>query len=132
MEVGPRDMAKGEYVLVERTDRSQRVPVGRAELEVKVRETLDKIQQKLFDRYRTATRAHTHAHAHTHTQCSRIHNTSCSLCVMYRAKVDLDEGVVVVSDWEGVCNALDNMKLLLAPYCEQTCCEDLFKKESAR
>lgn len=38
----------------------------------------------------------------------------------------------MVSSWEEVCSALDNKKLLLAPYCEQMTCEDLFKKESAR
>lgn len=49
-----------------------------------------------------------------------------------RAKADLDKGVVVVSNWEEVCSALDNKKLLLAPYCEEMECEDIFKKESAR
>ena len=49
-----------------------------------------------------------------------------------RARADLDAGVVVVESWDEVCQALDNKKLLLAPYCEQIPCEDLFKKESAR
>ena len=46
--------------------------------------------------------------------------------------MDLDGGVVVVGNWEEVCQALDNKKLLLAPFCEEMACEDLFKKESAR
>ena len=56
----------------------------------------------------------------------------CDRACPLRAKADLDRGVVLVGDWEGVCRALDNKQLLLAPFCEQTACEDLFKKESAR
>ena len=52
--------------------------------------------------------------------------------VCLRAKAELDSGVVVVGSWEEVCAALDNKQLLLAPYCEDMACEDLFKKESAR
>ena len=48
MEVGPRDMVKGEYVLVGRVDRSNKLTVSGAELEVKVHEMLDQIQQQLF------------------------------------------------------------------------------------
>ena len=54
------------------------------------------------------------------------------MCVCVRAKADLERGVTVVGSWEEVCHALDNKQLLLAPYCEQETCEDLFKKESAR
>ena len=49
-----------------------------------------------------------------------------------RAKAELDAGVVVVETWEEVCGALDNKKLLVAPFCGEIPCEDLFKKESAR
>ena len=56
----------------------------------------------------------------------------CDCACPLRAKADLDRGVVLVGDWESVCRALDNKQLLLAPFCEQTACEDLFKKESAR
>ena len=52
--------------------------------------------------------------------------------MLCRAKADLDKGVAVVGSWEEVCGALDNKQLLLAPYCEQIACEDIFKKESAR
>ena len=38
----------------------------------------------------------------------------------------------MVTNWDEVCSALDNKQLLLAPYCEQMTCEDLFKKESTR
>ena len=50
MEVGPRDKVKGECVLVGRVDRSNKLTVSRTELEVKVREVLDHIQQQLFDK----------------------------------------------------------------------------------
>ena len=51
---------------------------------------------------------------------------------MGRAKADLDSGVVVTETWEEVCKALDDSKLLLAPFCGEIPCEDLVKKESAR
>ena len=34
--------------------------------------------------------------------------------------------------WDEVCRALDNKKLLVTPFCGETPCEELFKKESAR
>ena len=52
--------------------------------------------------------------------------------MIYRAKADLDSGVVVVETWDEVCRALDNKKLLVTPLCGETPCEELFKKESAR
>lgn len=51
MEVGPREQVQNEYVLVSRTDRGSRQTVAKAELEGKVQETLELIQQQLFDRY---------------------------------------------------------------------------------
>ena len=47
LEVGPREKVAGEYVLVGRVD-SSRLTVSSADLEVKVREMLDKIHQQLF------------------------------------------------------------------------------------
>lgn len=51
MEVGPREQVQNEYVLVSRLDRSSRQTVAKAELGGKVQETLELIQQQLFDRY---------------------------------------------------------------------------------
>lgn len=50
MEVGPRDMMKNEYVLVDRVNRSHRVTVTRGELEVKVQEMLTQVHDQLFAR----------------------------------------------------------------------------------
>ena len=49
MEIGPRDMAKGEVVLVRR-DTGERVTVGRGEVEEGVRDLLERIHQTLFER----------------------------------------------------------------------------------
>ena len=49
-----------------------------------------------------------------------------------RAKKDMDEHIRQVEVWTDFCKYLDEKCLLLAPFCEQSECEDKIKKDSTR
>ena len=49
-----------------------------------------------------------------------------------RAKKDFDENTATCFDFDDFCNNLDKKKLVLAPFCGDTSCEDIIKKLSAR
>jgi prolyl-tRNA synthetase len=49
-----------------------------------------------------------------------------------RAKAVRDERLVTLETWDKFVETLNNKCLILAPWCEQTCCEDAVKERSAR
>lgn len=51
---------------------------------------------------------------------------------IFRAKAEFDSHTVVVKDWAGFLNGLDNSCIMLAPFCGEPDCEDRIKKDSAR
>ena len=40
--------------------------------------------------------------------------------------------MVVLEMWDEFSSSLDNKKIIIAPFCGETDCEDLIKKNSAR
>ena len=66
-----------------------------------------------------------------------LHNINSLLvqtvhCSHSRAKADMDSHVAVLESWEEFCTSLDKKKLIMAPFCGQTDCEDAVKKQSTR
>jgi hypothetical protein len=66
---------------------------------------------------------------------SKIEKNSLSLKqsnLFFRAKTEFDSHTVVVKDWTGFLQGLDNSCIMLAPFCGEIECEDKIKKDSAR
>ncbi|XP_050407010.2 bifunctional glutamate/proline--tRNA ligase [Patella vulgata] len=49
-----------------------------------------------------------------------------------KCKTDMETYMVVIQEWEEFCNALDKKRIIQAPFCGNSDCEDKIKKDSAR
>ncbi|CAI9118733.1 OLC1v1020338C2 [Oldenlandia corymbosa var. corymbosa] len=94
IEIGPRDLANKQVRIVRR-DNSAKTDIPIDDLVVKVRETLDAIQQNLFD----------------------------------AAKQKKEACMTVAKTWEEFMDALNQKKLILAPWCDE---EDVEKSVKER
>lgn len=52
--------------------------------------------------------------------------------MIYRAKSEMDNHMVVSHNWEDFCSQLDQRKIIQAPFCGRVECEDSIKKDSAK
>eukprot|EP00745_Piridium_sociabile_P042660 TRINITY_DN86398_c0_g1_i2.p1 TRINITY_DN86398_c0_g1~~TRINITY_DN86398_c0_g1_i2.p1 ORF type:complete len:104 (-),score=36.20 TRINITY_DN86398_c0_g1_i2:311-622(-) len=49
-----------------------------------------------------------------------------------KAQKELKDNMVVLHDFEKLCDALDQKNLIQAPFCGEIACEDAIKQDSAR
>jgi len=97
IELGPRDIAKGEFVAVRR-DTGEKITMKKDTCESKLSELLETIQSDMFK----------------------------------RASKQLDDNLAVTTSWKEFLDMLDNNKIIQAPFCGNTPCEEKIKKDSAK
>jgi len=95
IEIGPRDLAKNQVVMVRR-DNGKKEFIKIPNLKKKVKDTLDDIQNNLFQ----------------------------------RAKNFLKRSIVKVDNWKNFMKVIKDKKVVFAPWCGETKCEDLIKDKS--
>ncbi len=64
---------------------------------------------------------------HTY-RVSNISNNS----ICFRSENELKDNILVTEVWKNLCSALDQKKLIMAPFCGAVACEEKIKKDSAR
>lgn len=97
VEIGPRDVKKGEVVAVLR-DNGARETIADAEAVARIGAMMEEMHFRLFQ----------------------------------KVKDDLDSHTALMDTWDDFCATLEQKKLIMAPFCGETPCEDLIKKYSTR
>lgn len=115
IELGPRDVKKGEYVAVRR-DTGEKLVKKKESAAADIKELLSGIHQDLLQKYVIFI----------------LKRFASNINSSVRATKELKEHTVVITDFKNFIPELDKKNIILAPFCGEGPCEEKIKKESTR